>query len=159
MGLAECEIDRVNWANLTEATGSAERIGAALRELLAAATPEEASDVYWKLENHIVVQGELFEAAEASTSVLVAALADERPRHIRIAALELLFQILSGQPSESKQTPTRPDLADRCRARAREGLWLLIRELVVGERAAATDVLELLNEEERVKAFKECMGR
>lgn len=152
IGLAEREIARVDWGRLREATGSAEGIGRALGRLLAA-SPDEVSSIYWELENHIVVQGELFESAEASVSVLVAAFADERPSHVRIAILELLYQVLSGEPGEAERSRGGSDLANRCRARAREGFWLLMREYVVGERDAALTVLELLDIENRLSTF------
>ena len=148
MGLAELEIARVDWTSFVTATGPATGIGDALRALLGAADAEQASEAYWRLENHVVVQGELFGAAEPCAAVLVAALADPRPRHVRIAALELLFQVVTGAPSGGG------DLAERCKARAREGLWLLIREAVSGEREAALDVLRELDADERIGAIE-----
>lgn len=143
MGVAEHIIASTRWSALREATGTAERVGSGLSRLLSAATPDEADRAYWEVENHAVVQGSLFEAAEASVSVLVAAFADERPRHVRIAALELLFQLLSGAPAAAHEVPR--DIVERCRSAAREGLWCLAREAASGERRAALDVLELLH--------------
>jgi hypothetical protein len=150
IGLAEREIERISWGRLKEANGSASEIGPALRRMLDARGPQEASTAYWQLENHVVVQGEVFEAAEATVSVLVAAFADERPRHVRIAALELLYQILAGEPNQSQGDQ---NLLVRCRERAREGLWLLIRELTEGEHDAALDVLRFLLDEDRLDYF------
>lgn len=73
MGLAEREIERVNWGQFTELAGSAERVGLALQRLLSAPTAEEATECYWQLENHVVAQASIFEAAEPTVSVLVAA--------------------------------------------------------------------------------------
>src|SRR6266852_6321084 len=110
MGLAEREVERVEWGRLTELAGSAERVGPALQRLLSARTAEESTGSYWQLENHVVAQASILEAAEPTVSVLVAALADERPRHVRIAGLDLLFQILSDQPHEPELRRGHNDL-------------------------------------------------
>jgi len=136
--IAERAIDFVDWAPLRVQTGSASGIGNALKELLSGASEE----AYWKLENHIVVQGTVYSAAEAATAILVAAFADHRPKEVKIDILNLLYQILSGLPAQSEKY----DLVERCRVRAREGLWLLVRELEEASitRDAVTDVLKLL---------------
>lgn len=156
MGVAEHIIASTNWSALREAAGTAERVGSGLSRLLAAATPDEATDAYWEIENHAVVQGSLFEVAEASVSVLVAAFADERPRHVRIAALELLFQLLSGGPAAAPEVPR--DIVERCRSAALEGLWGLAREAASGERDAALDVLDLLGLGSRVATIRTWRG-
>jgi hypothetical protein len=146
-GLGEREIELVAWGELREASGDAVQTASALRSLLSAQTPEEASAAYWQLENRIVVQGAVFEAAEAATAVVVAALAEPRPFHIRVAALELLFQILSGEPDATELARGNVHLVTRCRQRAREGLWVLIREFSSGLAAdAAADVLRIIDE-------------
>lgn len=139
--IAELIVENTDWSVLREATGTSEDVGRALAQLIDAPTAERATEAYWRIENHAVVQGELFEVAEACTSVLVAALADTRPRHVRVSTLDLLFQILSGDRTPSGAAP--PDIVERCRRAAREGLWGLVREAVAGEREAAWDVLEL----------------
>ena len=151
-GLAERLIASTDWSSLTEANGSAVSVGAALSELLKASTPEAISAPYWKIENHAVAQGALFEVSEVCVSVLVAALAEERPRHVRIAILELLFQVLSGSRAPKESVPI--DIAERCRRAAREGLWGLVREAVSGERNAAWDVLDLLGLQDRLAPFR-----
>ena len=152
-GLAEIEISRIDWHKLVEADGPASDIGPALRSLLASTTRGEIEKAYWRLENHIVRQGEIFPAAVASASVLVAALADERPPLVRVYALELLFQILHGYPTAASGVSDVDDLRVQCRNAAREGLWLLLREVRVGEREAAIDVLKELGIDERLDAF------
>lgn len=140
VGVAELVIRATDWSRLREANGPAQGVGLALADLLAASTPNATREPYWRIENHVVVQGELFEAAEACSAVLVAAFANERPRHVRISALDLLVQILSGSASATPGTP--PDILERCQCAVREGLWGLVREAVCGERDAAWDVVE-----------------
>jgi hypothetical protein len=152
MSVAELLISSTDWTRLKELNGTSEKVGAALSALLSAQTPEAASAAYWRIENHAVVQGEVFEVGEACVKVLVAALADDRPGHVRIAALELLFQILSGDSADTS-------LLERCRSAAREGLWNLVREAIAGERDAAWDVLERLESGERLLWLRKLVGR
>jgi hypothetical protein len=150
----EVELQRTDWSAVREAAGSAEAIPDAIRSLLTAPGPEDVGAPYWELENHVVLQGQLFEAAAVLVPVLLAALADERPRHVRIALLDLLFQIVSGEPHVEEIERGNIDLTEMCRARAREGLWVLYREFLVGERDAARDVIELVETDSaRVMAF------
>lgn len=151
MGVAELVISCTNWTGLRQVSGaSSESVGAALSELLMAPTPEAASAAYWRIENHAVVQGELFEVAEACVRVLVAAFADDRPRYVRISALELLFQILSGDSTDSNNP-----FSERCRNAAREGLWGLVREAIGGEQEAGWDVLKLMDLGERLVCLRD----
>lgn len=154
--LVEVELQRTDWSGVREAAGPATAIPEAIRSLLGAATPEETQPPYWKLENHVVLQGQLFEAAAVVVPVLLAALVDERPRHVRIALLDLLFQIVSGEPHLDEIERGVENLTETCRARAREGLWLLYREFLDGERDAALDVIEVLETDSaRLLAFLE----
>jgi len=154
--LVEVELQRTDWSGVREAAGPATAIPHAIRSLLIAATPEDVRPPYWELENHVVLQGQLFEAAADVVPVLLAALVDERPRHVRIAVLELLFQIVTGEPHVEEVERGNADLTETCRARAREGLWLLYRELVEGERDAARDVLQAVETDSaRLMAFLE----
>lgn len=155
--LAERVIRSTNWSQLAAANGPASQIGESLGLLLTAATPEEASTAYWRLENHVVVQGELFESAEQAVAVVVAAFADPRPRHVRISMLELLYQILRGLPSPDEIERGNADLLERCRARTLEGLWLLVHEAMVGEHEAVMDVLELILDGDRIEVVRSLM--
>mgnify|MGYP007068388927 CR=1 FL=1 len=152
--IAEYEIARWPWERLREACGSAEQIPLALIEMLNSQTPEAADSAYWKLENHVVVQGQLFEAAEFVVSALMASLLEERPLHVRVSVLELLFQIVSGEPHEDEIRLGNIDLAKKCQAKALEGLWLLYHELLFGLREAAQEILEVIEKEPaRLRSF------
>jgi len=137
IGLAEHVLGTSDWSEFKAANGNGEPVRIATAALLAAESGEAARAAYWRIENHAVVQGELFDVSEVCASALVAALADPRPYWVRIALLELLFQFLAGHPKDMRQ---------RCERAVREGLWLLRREALLGEREAALDVLEQLGE-------------
>lgn len=142
--LAEMEISRVPWNTLRQAGGTAEQVGHALMDLLDASTPELATNAYWRLENHVVVQGQLYQAAEPVVSVLMAALLEGHPSHVKRGVLELLFQILAGSAHECEIELGNSRVGEACRDRAREGLWVLYQECAHGEGDAATDVIELI---------------
>jgi hypothetical protein len=144
MRLYEFELERVSWASLRESTGSATAIPGVLTQLLTASTPEECETHYWRLENYVVVQGNLFEVAEFVVPVLLAALQESSPRCVRISILELLFQIVSGGPHQSELALGNFDLARRCQAKTREGIWILYRELMQDHNSGARDVLEVV---------------
>lgn len=144
LSIANIEINRVHWSDFREIAGSAANIPLALQELLTAVTHEDSEAAYWKLENRIVVQGQLFEVAEFVVPVLLAALLEPRPSWVTRGILELLLQIVLGECHEDEVALGNADLGDRCREKARQGLWVLYGELMRGERDSAREVIEAI---------------
>ncbi|UBV44783.1 hypothetical protein LAJ19_16695 (plasmid) [Deinococcus taeanensis] len=130
--LATCEIERHSWSRFRTVRGPGHEVPRALHDLLGASSPEEVDLAYWKLENGVVVQGQLFEAAEPVVSVLLAALQDPLPSFVKFGIGELLFQIVAGEADESEVALGNGELGSRCREQARQGLWTLYRELWSG---------------------------
>lgn len=65
---------------------------------------------------------------------------------------------MSGEPHAEEVERGNGDLTAICRARAREGLWLLYRELQLGERDAARDVIEAVETNpSRLMAFLDAL--
>jgi hypothetical protein len=154
MSLADLEIARLKWDELREMDGPATNVGQALSGLLSARTAAEAEAWYWKLENRVVVQGRLYEAAEYVVPVLIAALVDDRPRHVRFSLLDLLFQIVNGTTDPDEVDAGNADLAEKCRSRAREGIWLFYRDLMLGFRDATIDLIRKLeNDPDRLQYY------
>lgn len=146
--LVEVEVLRQDWSFLRQASGTADGIPDALRQLIWAQSPEEVQAAYWRLENHVVVQGQLFESAVSTTHVLMAALvSQDRPDFVRIGVLELLFQIVSGESDESEVARGLVDLGEQCRRAARAGLWLLYREMTEGQMDGAREVIAIIEHE------------
>ncbi|WP_338846804.1 hypothetical protein V8J88_23925 [Massilia sp. W12] len=141
------EISRINWENLRVAPGSAVIIPNALIRLLKTQSAEDANEIYWQLENHIVIQGQVFQCAEFAIPVLLLALADDCSRPTKVACMELLFQILAGTPHQSEIDAENNELMDRCHKKAREGLWLLYKELQDGVTDAAYEILDLIDDD------------
>ena len=153
--LASAEIERVNWEGLRELNGSAAGVPDALRGLLCAQNNAEAEQFYWKIENHVVVQGRLYEAAEHVIPVLLAALLDGADRETTISVMEIIFQIVAGSTAEEEIERGNSQVVELCHLRAREGLWVIYRELAGGNRDAALEILEHIElDVERLDAYR-----
>ena len=105
----------------------------ALRQLASATTAAEARTATWRINNHVVAQGELFEAAEYVVPfVLQILLSGSAP--VQLSALDLLIELTgpAAYVAAEEKAVGNVDLLDHCRARAKEGLaigyWLLNSE-------------------------------
>ncbi len=143
MGFGERAIAAVNWQSLKISGGrTADDIPAALLALFWCTTSDEAWQAWWRLENKVFAQNTIYGAAEATVNVLMAALADDRPRLVKVRIIELLFFLLNGGSDDD------PTLAERCRDQARQGLWLLAQEARVAnelDRDRVLDVIECID--------------
>lgn len=147
--LAELELARWDWSRLRQATGHAGHVPGSIRAMLRSGSPDELDERYWELENHVVIQGRLFQAAPPVVSVLMAALTcRERPGWVRVGILDLLFQLVIGTSHESEIANGSLLLGATCKKAARHGLWVLYRELLEGERDRAKDVLDQIEEDQ-----------
>jgi hypothetical protein len=137
--LGEVVIRRVDWSRYRISTGSADQFGDALLRLVRSGTPDESREAWQSIENFVFAQDTIFSAAEPTIDVILAALAGDPPRHVRITLLDLTFLILNGGSNED------PDLHERCHARALRGVWLLTREVVGAEEPICDAVLEAMD--------------
>lgn len=153
--LANLELDRVDWGKLREDCKMADNVPFAVKKLLYAENSKEAEEAYWELDNGVVVQGQLFESAEYLIPVLIASLLEDNPKFIRDNILELLFQIVAGEVHEAELfSGGFTNLGDKCRKKAREGLWILYNELLYGNKEAASEILEKIEtNKERLETF------
>jgi hypothetical protein len=146
--LAELELARWDWSRLRQATGPATHVPGSIRGMLRSTTPDELDEHYWELENHVVIQGRLFQAAPPVVSVVMAALTcSTRPSWVRIGLLDLLFQLVIGTSHENEIANGSHLLGATCKKAARHGIWVLYRELIEGERDAARDILDQVEED------------
>lgn len=130
------EQDRYSWATL-RANMSAENIPTAIESLRTASSQLKSEQAYWKIDNTVIVQGALFEAALPVVSCLLEALlrcTDVSRPYI----LELLVQIGSGEPSMKEMEAGNTELDMLCR-----------RELCLGV-SLYFDLLENGTDEERI---------
>lgn len=136
--IAQRTIEAVDWSSYRVADGSAATVGSALHDLLSSSDVGEASVAWERIEERVFSQGTIYSAAEPTVSVLLAALTDEQPSWRSGRILDLLFYIVKGSST------TDPALQDRCRDRAREGLWLLVRWALTHEAWARDNALEVI---------------
>lgn len=142
MGFGESAIAAVNWQSLEIQGGTAGDLPAALLALFRSTTDDEAWQAWWRFENKVFSQNTIYGAAEATINVLMAALADDRPRLVKVWIIELLFFLLNGGSDDD------PTLAERCRDQACLGLWLLAQEARMAselDRDRVLDVIECID--------------
>ncbi|QNE77748.1 hypothetical protein F0344_26945 [Streptomyces finlayi] len=152
--LAEIEIGRIRWEDFRTLGDRSNAVPGALRRLFAAAGEDEVMGVYWELENVVVVQSQLHSAALPTVSVLLAALLDEMSADARDAVVELLLQIVMGESAKDEIALGNTNLGDQCRAAARNGLWLVYRELGTRRRETAEAILEHIEDDKpRLAAY------
>ncbi|MBB1244436.1 hypothetical protein GL263_12815 [Streptomyces durbertensis] len=148
------EIERVRWDEFHTTGERSHEVPAALRQMLSGQSEDEVMEGYWGLENVVVVQGQLFSAALPTLEVVLAGLADDLAPDARDAALELAFQIVSGESDEEEVARGNADLGPACRRAAQQGKWLFYRELGTRRRKLAESVLELVEDDKsRLPAF------
>ncbi len=164
--LALVELKRKDWTRFRDVRAmvgpehivSSEYVPDAVIGLLGSQSADEAEKFYWQLENHVVVQGQTFEAAEHLVPVLVAALKAEMEQFVRSALLELLFQIVAYGPSQYEIELGNADLTARCRSSAREGVWTFYQLYLngsAGDSEAAFEILKIIETDtERLEAFR-----
>ena len=99
-------LEIIPWARLKCLDGFSDHVPTAVRDLVSD-DPKIVEAAYWRLENHVVVQGELYEVAAYLPEVLIEAL---DLATFKGAILELLFQIGNGHSAEA------PELQRVCHA-------------------------------------------
>lgn len=153
--LVEVLLGVVDWSRQrTGAVGTGETVPKAFGGLIAADTDEDALRSYWELDNRVVVQGQLFEAAVALIPALLAGLLVNLKEPARYWLMELLVQIADG---ESHSSQPDPKLGDAARGALGEGLWIIYAQMQQDSprvRATAVDLVALLDPDiERASAI------
>lgn len=115
------ELGRIDWSGLRLSSGDASKVPSALISLADSSTREDGLAAYWQLDNSIVIQGNLFQAAEFVIPFVIA-LTIDAAAHVRELALELLIQLAAGEPHPSEVDACNGALGDRCRRAVRAGL-------------------------------------
>ena len=138
------ELLRVDWKSL-RASGNAAEVPQAIVKLQHAQTAAEATSAYWRIDNTVIVQGALFESAEAAVPCLLSALYEctdfARPR-----ILELLFQIGAGSAHREEILAGNFNLAENCRAAVKLGTshyFHLLENGTTIESGFCADLIEL----------------
>jgi hypothetical protein len=85
----------IDWAALRTAHGNAAHVPGALAGLRGE-TEDTRKAAYWQLDNHVVLQGNLFEAAPFVADELVRMLDEELPGPTKVLLYRLLYEIRNG---------------------------------------------------------------
>jgi hypothetical protein len=154
------------WQHIQQVAGDARDVPDALLALAQASEPADVAAAYWRLDNHVVVQGSLYEAAFHIVPFLLELLAD-RSRTSRTALYDLLVEIAAGQPAfpgdvVMKEDGTAAELGDACRERIRAGLGMIREDLLRADtdpavRDRALHVLIAVEPDQT--ALRETLGR
>lgn len=142
------EADRYDW-NALRALGSARDVPAALWKLARSSSAAEAESAYWRIDNVVVVQGALYQAALPTAACAVIALGTASPLG-RLHLLELLVQLALGEPHPSEVALGNSDLPKGCAAEAMKGYaqyLIFLESCGHRERIACIDLLGLLAQE------------
>jgi hypothetical protein len=158
----ELEITKVDWDEVEEESGSATGMWfmGAMRGLLTG-TPEDSAQAYANLQASLKAGGNLHEAAVRIVPVVTAALVEpERPPWVRANLLELLWQIVCDEAHCPDIASGRKDMPIPCMARAKEGLWVLYRELFRETHDRAKSLIEILDDDKaRLDFFEQGIAR
>jgi hypothetical protein len=142
-------IDSVSWTRMRSVMGSSEFVPEAIKALLNAATEEQAESAYWRLDNRVVVQGQLFESAQWVIAPLLLGLVSNRPGFVRQNVANLLVEIAVGEPDETELSVGNELLGAQCRAELKGGLWViyaLLDDPLPMVRLGALDLLDVVED-------------
>lgn len=150
-------VNAVDWRAARTAVGDAIAVPQAIADLFAASTEEAAKSAYWShLDNEVVVQGQLYEAAGLVIAPILTELsADSLSPASRYRAVELLVEIALGAPHPSEEESGGQHLREFCIGQLRRGLWTLYALLDCGDERVVVGVLHILQavEEDRMRLF------
>jgi hypothetical protein len=125
--------------------GSAAGVPTAIECLRDARDDEEANKFFWRIDNTVVVQGQLYEAAEYTIPCVLAALHGATVAG-RWWLLHLLYQLGAGVSANEEVAAGNANLDKRCRAEVKLGTSMYFHYLEYGtvdERGHAADLLSL----------------
>ncbi|MEV0492322.1 hypothetical protein [Streptomyces atratus] len=159
--LVRAELDRHHWDGLRCGCGeSAEHVPMMFDAIIEAETARDM--IGYTLDDHLELGTNLFEASVPAVSVILAALAGELSPMARGHFLITLSRMVSGESYSTEAALGRTHLGDECRARCREGLWVVGQAGLTGgadEAGMAADIFELVDIDEARSAFYQLLLR
>jgi len=92
------DIEKIDWSILKQAHGDSSHVPTAIKGLISSDIKEQESS-YWKLDNHVVLQGDIYQAAFYVIPFLIEILKSSI-FHGRGYVYDLLFEIANGYAPE-----------------------------------------------------------
>lgn len=153
--LVRAELDRHRWDALRCGCGeSAEHVPMMFEVIIEAETGRDM--IGYTLDDHLELDTNLFEASVPAVSVILAALAGELSPTARTHFLITLVRMVSGESYATEAEFGRLHLGDECRAKCREGLWVVGQVGLTGgadEAEMAADIFEFVDIDEARSLF------
>lgn len=141
----ELLLGMVSWDKTRSISGSSESVPEAILELISAESADTAEQAYWKLDNRIVVQGQLFDSACYVIGPLLTGLQIGVTPHVKLPVVNLLVEIAKGVPDETEIRAGNSELAARCQDELRKGLWIFYSLLADQNADIRLGAIELLD--------------
>lgn len=142
--LVRAELDRHDWSGQRCGCGdSAEHVPLMFEAILRSKSPHDM--IGYTLDDHVELGTSLFEVSVPAVEVILAALAGEVSSMARGHLLITLWRVSSGEAHATEITHERDHLGGECRARIREGLWVVAHIGMTGtadDAEMAADILE-----------------
>ena len=139
------ELANIEWGELKQAHGNASHVPEAIRGLISKSiTEREAS--YWKLDNHVVLQSDLYESAFYVIPFLIEILKSESELG-RDHIYSLLYEIANGYAPDGlviEYSGTQLPLTKACHERIGKHIDIYLSEVEAKESKYRPDALELL---------------
>ena len=151
---ARIELSRHDWASYRAPMSSGPSVPEIFARMLDGGDASDAAGftLYGRLE----VQSMLYEIAWPATGVILAALAGGRlEQWVEDEFLTILHTIVYGEPHRTELELGNDDLAERCVAKAKEGIWVLYSSLRGTNADFVLDILAALDDDRyRLEAFR-----
>jgi len=138
-------IENIQWSDLKTANGTAKGVPDAIRGLISE-NEEIRNASYWKLDNHVVLQSDLYESAFYVLPFLFEILNSESKNGKRYV-YDLLFEIANGYAPENEVCTLNGremELTEACRLLIIGELNVILNEVSDIESEFRTNALELL---------------
>jgi hypothetical protein len=146
MNALDAMLGGVNWAQVRSALGGSAYVPAALARLIEADSEDEAREAYWELDNGIILQRRIFDAARQIVAPLMISLHRPLSPAARYRILDLLIEISMGVSDLSEDDLGNSGLADQCRQEIRNGLWCIYGGLDDSDPRIRVNSMDLLAE-------------
>ncbi|MET9551385.1 hypothetical protein [Streptomyces sp. NPDC006645] len=155
------ELDRHDWASLRcGCDGSADHVPMLFETIIEAGAPGEMAG--YSLAGHLERETNLFEASVPAVGVILAALAGDLSPMARAEFMITLWRLTSGDSHSTEAALGRTLLGDECRARCREGFWVVARIGLTGsadEAETVADIVEFIDLDEERSAYYQSLLR
>lgn len=149
---ARIELGRHDWASYRAPTSNGPPVAEVFTGLLDGGPPTAG----YSLEQRLETQSMLYEIALPATGVILAALAGgPLEPWAENDLLNALHTIVYGEPHRTELELGHSDLAERCVARAKAGIWTMYSVMRRSNAEWLLDILETVDEDrERLAAFR-----